>query len=145
VNAEGGHPARDLAVIKRFTAPRDLNVSLAGRVHRKAEVGNGVLARLVSSRQGQLAEWVIEPKQAGNPPVSSVDLKAGESLDFVVESRGDENSDSFEWRATLRAADGAMFNSQAQFHGPLADSRPLTAWEKFAQVLLETNEFAFVD
>ncbi len=145
VNAEGGHPARDLAVIKRFTAPRGMSISIAGRVHRKAEVGNGVLARIVSSNKGQLAEWVIEPKQAAAPPVTNVDLKAGETLDFVVESRGDENSDSFEWRAILRAADGTQFGTQSQFHGPLNDSRPLTPWEKLAQVLLETNEFAFVD
>jgi hypothetical protein len=132
-------------VIKRFTAPRDLSLSLAGRVHRDTEVGNGVLARLVSSRQGQLAEWVIEPKQVVPAPITNVDLKAGETLDFVVESRGDENSDSFQWRATLRASDGAIFSSQTQFHGPLAESRPLSAWEKLAQVLLETNEFAFID
>ena len=145
LNADGGHPGHDIAVVKRFTAPRDLSLSLAGRVHRDAEVGNGVLARLVSSRQGQLAEWVVEPKQAVPAPITNVDLKAGETLDFVVESRGDENSDSFQWRATLRASDGSLFSSQTQFHGPLAESRPLSAWEKLAQVLLETNEFAFVD
>ena len=145
LNADGGHPGHDLAVIKRFTAPRDMSISIAGRVHRDAEVGNGILARLVSDRQGQLAEWVVEPKQSAPPPVSNVDLKAGESLDFVVESRGDENSDTFQWRATIRASDGTVFSSQTQFRGPLAESRPLSPWEKLAQTLLETNEFDFVD
>jgi len=145
LNADGGHPGHDLAVIKRFTAPRDLSLSVAGRVHRDAEAGNGVLARIVSNRQGQLAEWVVDPKGTVGAPVANADLKAGETLDFVVESRGDENSDSFQWHITLRAGDGTLFSSQSEFHGPLAESRPLSAWEKLAQVLLETNEFAFVD
>jgi hypothetical protein len=134
-----------MAVIKRFTSPRDMSITLDGRVQRDAEVGNGVLARIVSNRQGQLAEWIIEPKQAVAPPITNIDLKAGEILDFIVESRGDENSDNFVWRALLRATDGAAYGTQSQFHGPLPDRRPLTAWERYAQALLGTNEFAFVD
>ena len=107
--------------------------------------GNGVLARIVSNRQGQLAEWIIEPKQSAAAPITHIDLKAGEILDFIVESRGDENSDSYVWRAVLRAADGTTYGTQSQFHGPLPDRRPLTAWERYAQALLGTNEFAFVD
>jgi hypothetical protein len=145
LTADGGHPGRDLAVIKRFTSPRDMSVSLAGRVHRLSEPGNGVLARIVSGRQGQLAEWVIEPKGASGAPITNIDLKTGETLDFVIESRGDENSDNFQWRALLRATDGTLYGSQTQFHGPAANARPLSPWQKFAQVLLETNEFAFVD
>ena len=145
LNADGGHPARDLAVIKRFTSPRDMSISLEGRVKRDSEVGNGVLARIVSNRQGQLAEWIIEPKQGVAAPITNIDLKAGEILDFIVESRGDENSDSYVWRAVLRATDGTTYGTQSQFHGPLSDRRPLTAWERYAQALLGTNEFAFVD
>ncbi len=145
LNAEGGHPSAKEAAVKRFIAPRDMVVTLNGRVHRNAEVGNGVLARLVSSRQGQLAEWIIEPKQSVASPVTSIELRAGETLDFAVESRGDENSDSFVWRATLRAADGTEYSSQAQFHGPTPNEKPLTAWERYAQALLATNEFVFVD
>src|SRR5204862_385110 len=49
LTAEGGHPSANEAVVKRFTAPRAMTVTLNGRVHRESEVGNGVLARLVSS------------------------------------------------------------------------------------------------
>jgi hypothetical protein len=122
-----------------------MTVTLSGRVHHKGGAGNGVLARLVSSRQGQLAEWIVEPNQAAGSPVSTIQLRAGETLDFVVESRGDENSDSFQWRAALRANDGTEFSAQAQFHGPEASEKTLTAWERYAQALLATNEFVFVD
>lgn len=145
VNADGGHPSREEAAIKRFTAPADMVVTLSGRVHRPAEVGDGVVARIVSSRQGQLAEWVIEAKQAVAPPISRIELKGGETLDFLVESRGDENSDSFQWRTVLRSADGKEFASKSQFAGPKPKSKPLTAWQRYAQILLGTNEFAFVD
>ena len=145
ISAEGGHPAKDDAVIKRFTAPRDMVLTISGRVHRKAEVGNGVLARIVSGRTGQIAEWVAEPKASVGSPVGTVEVKAGEVLDFVVESRGDENSDTFEWRTVLTAQDGAVFSAKDRFHGPEARPKPISAWAKLAHVLLQSNEFAFVD
>jgi mono/diheme cytochrome c family protein len=145
VNADGGHPAREAGAVKRFTAPRDMVVTLSGRVHRKAEVGNGLVARILSSRKGQIAEWVIEPKGAVGSPVSSLELKAGEIVDFVVESRGDENSDVFEWRTILTASDGSVFSAKDQFRGPQPEHKPLSRWAKFAHVLLQSNEFAFVD
>ena len=143
--ADSGHPDGAQAVIRRFTAPRDLVLSLAGRVHRKSEVGNGVLARIVSNRQGQLAEWIVEPKGAVASPVNTIQVKAGETLDFVVESRGDENSDTFEWRTVLTAQDGTVFSAKDQFHGPEKEPVAMSRWAKLAHVLLQSNEFAFVD
>jgi hypothetical protein len=38
------------------------------------------------------------------------------------------------------------WNSAAEFAGPPEKPpTPLSAWEKYAQVLLQSNEFAFVD
>jgi hypothetical protein len=145
LTADGGHPGRNLAAIRRFTAPRDMAVTISGHLNRPAPAGNGVHARIVSDRHGQLAEFLVEPKATAPTPLPRFDIKAGETLDFVVESRGDENSDGFEWRATLRDADGPEFSSKAQFAGPSPKFQPLTPWEKFAQVLLQTNEFVFVD
>ena len=143
--AEGGHPDVEQAAIRRFTAPRDMVLTLTGRVHRKAEAGNGVLARIVSNRKGQIAEWIIKPKGAVGSPVGTLDVKAGEMVDFVIESRGDANSDTFEWRTILTAADGTVFSAKDQFHGPDAPATTLSRWAKFAHVLLQSNEFAFVD
>ena len=145
LTAESGHPDVEQAAIRRFTPPRDMVLTLAGRVHRKAEAGNGVLARIVSNRKGQIAEWVVEPKGAVASPVGTLDVKAGEVIDFVVESRGDANSDTFEWRTVLTAADGTVFSAKDQFHGPDAPVTTLDRWAKFAHVLLQSNEFAFVD
>ena len=145
VTAAGGHPSRDRAAIRRFTAPRDMTVVLTGKVRRSAPGGDGVIARIVSGRQGQLAELLVKPKSEAAPPLERIELKAGDTLDFVVESRGDENSDGFEWQVSMRSNDGAEFDSKKQFAGPPPKIEPFTSWEKYAQVLLETNEFVFVD
>lgn len=120
-------------------------LTVAGRVHRKSEPGNGILARIISNQKGQLAEWIIEPKGAVAPPIGTLDVKAGETIDFVVESRGDENSDTFEWHTVLTAADGTIYSAKEQFHGPEKETRALSRWAKLAHVLLQSNEFAFVD
>jgi hypothetical protein len=39
--------------------------------------------------------------------------------------------------------EGVEWSAEADFAGPA--ERPLTPWERYAQVLLETNEFLFVD
>ena len=145
LNAGGGHPARDLAAIRRFTAPRDMTLSIHAPVGRPAKEGNGVLARIVSSRQGQLAEATAAPGTTVPMNAARIEIKAGETLDFILESRGDENSDAFEWHPLLKAADNAEYNARTQFSGPIQPPSPLSPWEKYAQVLLETNEFVFVD
>jgi hypothetical protein len=38
-----------------------------------------------------------------------------------------------------------LWSAQADYDGPQKSSEPLNAWEKYAQVLLLSNEFMFVD
>jgi hypothetical protein len=48
----------------------------------------------------------------------------------------------------IRDANGYAkeWNAKKEFGGPPPEDRkPLTAWEKYAQVLLLSNEFMFVD
>ena len=49
--------------------------------------------------------------------------------------------------ATLEAAGGKgeQWNAKSDFAGPQKERKPLTAWEKYAQVLLLSNELMFVD
>jgi hypothetical protein len=37
------------------------------------------------------------------------------------------------------------WSAAGEFAGPVGRQRPLSAWEKYAQVLLLSNELAFVD
>jgi hypothetical protein len=145
IKADGGHPSRDFAAIRRFTASREMTVSLSGEIVHAPTAGNGIHARIVSSRQGQLAEYDAGPNATVPSSIERIELAAGETLDFIVESKGDDNSDSFTWRTVLYSADGISYDAKKQFAGPPPKIEPFTPWERFAQVLLETNEFLFVD
>jgi hypothetical protein len=159
LTAGGGHAGNDLrhAPIRRWIAPRDCTVSVDGRLDHKPKEGDGVRARLVSSREGLLASWNVHRKSVATT-VEGVALKQGDTIDFVIDCgpRGDYSYDQFGWTVKITkqasaeavAGDdtGSSWDSQTEFAGPLPpDKRPLNAWEKLAQVLLQSNEFAFVD
>ena len=147
INKDGGHPGPDAAhcAIRRWTAPKDGVVAITGTVRRPADAGDGVLARIVSSRTGELLKVEVAPAQNAEAKLDRVEIKAGETLDFLIDPRTGDNSDTFRWHPTI-TGDLGTFDSQAQFSGP-GDPRPaaLNPWEQYAQVLLETNEFVFVD
>lgn len=159
LTAGGGHVGNDLqhAAIRRWVAPRDCTVGVAGNVSHGQSEGDGVRARLISSREGMLASWTVHKKSA-DTSVSGIALKQGDTLDFVVDCgiAGDYSFDSFAWKITITkesppqavAGDdtGSTWDSTAEFAGPTPKAlQPLSAWEKYAQVLLDSNEFAFVD
>ncbi len=147
LNKDGGHPGPDAAhaVIRRWIAPRDGTIAIAGQVSRPAAEGDGVLARVISSRTGELWKAQVGAGQSTEAVVARVEVKAGDSIDFLVDARSGDNSDSFRWHPTI-TGDLGTFDSSAQFAGPAA-ARPtaLKPWEQYAQVLLETNEFVFLD
>jgi hypothetical protein len=88
--------------------------------------------------------------------VKNFELRAGETIDFLVDCRpaGNITWDEFAWAPVIRlekpaaatqpaAPPGQEWSAAAQFGGP--PPRPLSQWEKYAQTLLLTNEFVFVD
>ena len=152
LNATGGHPGGDLqhAAIRRWVSPMDGVIRISGTVSHHETQGDGVHAHIVSSRLGELASWnVFQTDAATN--IDSVEVKKGDAIDFLVDCRGGELCDSFGWSPVIRVAsppvagnDGpAEWNAATGFAGP--QTRPLDAWVKYAQVLLESNEFVFVD
>ncbi len=153
VSASGGHPGRDAAhaAIRRWISPITGTVSVAGTLIHPGAVGDGVEGRLVSSRAGLLGTWTAQNGRA-ETNVNQITVKKGDTLDFVVTCRADENTDGFTWAPKIAVAAGAKtlaWNAEADFAGPkppvLAQAAPLNAWERYAQALLMTNEFTFVD
>jgi hypothetical protein len=147
LNAGGGHPGRDNqhAAIRRWVAPADDVVSVSGKLERPDEHGDGVLGRVVSSRQGEVAQFLAEPKAAVATPVERIEVKKGDTLDFVVECRDNDTSDSFRWSPVIHGQKGE-WSAEPSFAGPPPPLGPqLTAWEQYAQVLLASNEFVFID
>ncbi|MBI2925393.1 MAG: PSD1 domain-containing protein [Verrucomicrobia bacterium] len=157
LKADGGHAGNDLAhaAVRRWTAPRDGTVWITGVISHAHKEGDGIRARVVSSRTGQLRSWKLHNGHAeGN--FAGVEVKKDDTLDFVVDLLAGLNSDMFTWAPVITADDTPVASAEAQatrvwdakkdFGGPPpAPPVPLDAWEKYAQVLLLANEFVFVD
>jgi hypothetical protein len=146
VTATGGHAGNDAAhgVIRRWMAPRAGSIVISGTLGHHSPAGDGVHGRIVSSRLGEIAGWQVARLDA-ETKISGLAIEAGETLDFIVDCRADVNSDTFTWAPSIRMGD-EEWNSQSAFGGPAPKPPPvMTAWEKYVHVLLESNEFIFVD
>ncbi len=144
---ESGHTGRNAQqdAIRRWTAPRDGTITISGVLRRPSKDGDGVVGRIVSSRMGEL--WKAEVPAAGSAEakVERLEVKAGETIDFLVGCRSSDSSDGFVWAPLIRGEAG-QWDAKAQFAGPPPPLPPaLKPWEQYAQVLLQTNEFMFVD
>ena len=142
LTAQGGHPGNDQkhAVVRRWTAPRDATVTIDGKLAHRQRQGDGVRGRIVSSLEGERGSWVVHDGEA-ETHVAGLRVTKGSTVDFVVDCRANEAYDSFAWAPIIKD-EAATWNAAADFAGP---SVPLSAWEKYAHVLLLTNELDFVD
>jgi hypothetical protein len=151
LSAEGGAPGKPFAVIRRWIAPRDGFISIDGALVHESSDGDGVQGRIVSNRLGELGNWVVFKSQAATK-LPRVAIKRGETIDFIVECRDNPRSDAFKWPPVIKMEPGPNmpnncvmeWRAQKDFSGD-AQARRLNPWEKFAQVLLETNELTFVN
>ena len=79
-------------------------------------------------------------------------MKAGDTLDFIVDIGDGLNSDQFLWRTNSgigqlrrrRACGVRGLGCQKDFAAPPRRSHS-TPWEQLAQTLMLTNEFMFID
>ena len=116
-------------------------------IGHQQDMGDGVRLRIFHSRLGILQDVVAE--NATSPVAAApFDIRAGESLDFIVDCRTNESHDSFRSKFVItQSVDGKVlrgWNSEDDFRDQPGASR-LDAWAQLAQALLLTNEFVFVD
>ena len=150
IDAEGGHPGNDQAhaAIRRWKAPRNGTVKIEGSLAARISASkDGVRGRVVSSRTGLAGEWIAEPKKGEQQTaVTGLAVEAGETIDFVVDTRSDAENDRFAWNVVVELThDGetSRWDSVATFREPRP--HPLDVWARYAQILLLSNEFVFVD
>ncbi len=155
LGADGGEPGDGpgQSVIRRWTSSAEGKVSIEGTLRHDQNslrnFGDGVGARIVSSRHGELASWTVNGSSA-ETNLNGIIIEKGETLDFVVDGRADSENDGFRWAPTIKMTGlnesepkETVWSAKEDFRGPAP--RPLSVWERYAHVLLETNEFAFVD
>ncbi|HEV3026075.1 MAG TPA: DUF1553 domain-containing protein, partial [Planctomycetota bacterium] len=155
LSSAGGHAGNDSAhaAVRRWIAPRDGLLTVVGTVVHKYKEGNGVRARIVSSRAGELGSWIAHDREV-EVKIKGIEAKAGDTIDFIADCRGDVLNDEFLWAPIIQmtvppgAAGGggaavSEWNAAKEFQGP--PPPPLGPWERYAQVLLLSNEFIFLD
>lgn len=141
LHATGGHTGdrSGFSAIRRWTAPSAGRVRITGLLEHHSENGDGVRGRLVSSRSGIVGQWVTHHAKA-DTNADSVEVMAGDTIDFVTDCRDSVTSDSFNWvvEITVSEADGATssWKSDQGFPGPAIASVQLhvqhlvTGWQK---------------
>jgi hypothetical protein len=151
----GGHPGGDQehAAIRRWIAPRDGVITISGTLIHPEEKGDGVRGRIVSSRLGLLGQWQVHNKKE-DTNLEHVNVRQGDTIDFVTDCLANESYDSFTWSPIIRfvanekTAPGERMEWSASndFTDAARALHPrLDAWQKYAQVLLMSNELVFVD
>jgi hypothetical protein len=145
LTADGGHPGNtlDQACIRRWTSPVDAVVRISGTLLHEPEPGDGIRAFVNSSRHGELKSAVIHHANTAMA-IESVSVQKGDTLDFIVDIGGTLNSDQFHWAPVISNAE-STWDARKDFSGPSPRPNYLTPWEQYVQVLLLSNEFAFVD
>jgi len=146
---QGGHTGGDLAhcAIRRWTADTDCRVLVNAVISHATEQGDGVRFRVVKAGRGVVSDVAVHNTTTPTA-TDAMDVKAGESIDFVIDCRTNENHDSFSSKILVtQSVNGKVqrvWNSEDDFRDQPGSIR-LDAWAQLAQALLLTNEFAFVD
>jgi hypothetical protein len=159
LTAQGGHPGNDRqhAAVRRWTAPATGRIAIKSEINHAVPEGDGVACYVVSSRHGVLKSCAVHNRRE-QLDLDSIDVEAGDTIDFVVDIGGELNSDQYLWApaitivdsqpadvavATTNATSVQQWNAAQDFTGPpLVMLSPL---EQLAHLLLISNEAMFVD
>ena len=150
---DGGHVGIDPehAAVRRWVSPLSGTVTVRGTLTHGIDdemCGDGIEAWIVSSRHGQLGQWQLHDKSA-ETRVESVVVAEGDTIDFVVSCLTNHSCDLFAWAPTIqqqvKSGESRDWDAARDFGGHDQSAGPLDVWSKVAQVLLQSNEFMFID
>lgn len=181
VGADSGSPGpnRAIAAIRRWRSPINGTVAIEGVLEHLGTSGDGMEAYIVFKGQYQLGRYLAYNRDQ-ETKLPKLRVTVGDTIDFIVNCRGNDTGDVFYWAPTIKAtsnerdsigvvgagmaqggrgmAGGMGGNAAAaarkdvwrasqDFYTEQEDAalRMLTAWEKYAHVLLLSNEMMFFD
>lgn len=159
LTAEGGHPGNDLshAIVRRWTAPDDMTVSIASLAKHQPDIADGVRFSIFHNENTQIASVQLKASEK-RLDVDHLVVKNGDHIDFVVDIVSELNTDQFLWSPIIskiittenpeQEVDPSQekkkrWDARSDFRGPA--EYKLNVWEQYVHVLLCTNEFLFVD
>jgi hypothetical protein len=152
LTAEGGQAGktRFFSPVRRWVSPIDGVVTISGSASTSSK--GGLRASIVDSVKGTLLGVDLKDGST-ETAVKRLEVKKGQTVDFVATSLT-PNETEFAWKVTILQIEldpkdskgDHEWVSKDDFSGPETDApKTLTAWEKYAQVLLLTNEFVYID
>jgi hypothetical protein len=155
LDAMGGDPgaASKHSSVRRWVAPLDGEVNIAAELIHMDEKSDGVIARILSNRDGLLGEWTAK-KQALCTDLTQIPVKNGDTLDFIVSSQTDKDAGPYQWSPSIVMPTADMpampgmakrWDARVDFANPKAPQKPLTAWEELCQAILLSPEFAVME
>ena len=163
LHAVGGHPGdHQHDVIRRWTAPWDMTISITGTLNHPSPNGDGVLGVVLLNSGKVLASKSVAHTSLPMV-VDTVALHRGDTIDFIIDCQANFTSDSFEWSpiiTTMAPATGiqtasntvagkpakqGQWTGAGDFSGPITPVKPLSAWDIYAQALMLTNDFLYID
>ncbi|MDQ1258054.1 MAG: hypothetical protein QG656_2663, partial [Candidatus Hydrogenedentes bacterium] len=120
VGLDWHHPGENTPSVRRFTAPRDGRVSIAGRAF-KADTNCGDGVRLTIRLRAEMV-WEAEidaADTAGVEPALTLDVEAGDALRFIVHKRGEIACDTTRWDPVVTYDDGTRYQASQGFSAVL--------------------------
>lgn len=149
----GGHTTSDpsLGVIRRYTAPQNEKVTLEGRIRHNSKQGDGVTFSIQTNGKQIYASTQLNSQQRHGP--HSIKLNAGDVIDLIATPGRTSSFDSFEWTAKIQSepkqdkGQGSERDTTKHFSGPfeIEKIQSMDRLEQLAQILILSNEFAFID
>ncbi|MFN0110696.1 MAG: PSD1 and planctomycete cytochrome C domain-containing protein [Blastocatellia bacterium] len=150
INREGGSPiGKSGATVRRWTASFDGKVTIGGKLIHDLEQAcvscDGVEAVIVSNRLSDrsevIANWSAYLSQAETS--ASIEVKRGDTIDFITHGKKNGSGDDFKWQVTIRAETGEQWDSIRDFYSPL--DQPMNVWERYVQALMAAVEFSMIE
>ncbi len=134
------------SVIYQWQAPTDMTIRISGMLRRDAVgKGNGLRAKIHSEAGGIVGEFdLTEKSRSISCGVDSLVVKKNELVHFVLEPKNNTAFDSANWAPLIARLDkpGEQWSFREDFSGP-ADL--MDSWQAYAQALLNSNRFLFID
>ncbi|MFP6874046.1 MAG: DUF1549 and DUF1553 domain-containing protein [Verrucomicrobiales bacterium] len=142
----GGHPGTGKThAILRWITPVDGRYEISTDIRLPSSASDGITVSFASRQGRNLRSWQIAPGKSIHAKVQSLELKGGEALYFIVAPGNTNTHDSFIWNPRVHdIASGKIWLASTGF-AQARNSSPSSLWAQYAQALLATNEFAFLD
>ncbi len=109
------HPGENTPSVRRFTAPRDGQVTISGHVFKLHLNGDGIRA-VIRHNEREIWKAEIEGKDdKGVEPRLTLKVKKGDALRFIIHKRGTIACDTTGWDPVVTYADGERFQASLSF------------------------------